>query len=247
MEELFEILEIGSPRDFSFFEQFAALAEYDSPIAEEPLIGLFAQVDKDVLAELTENYFEDILQFVPDEYPDMYTLLSLIGRSLTGLARLAEAADALDDPDALDAEDAVGTIGSDEASGSEGTVGTVESEYSDEDKVKYAEEFSRFRNWYSVESEVSCVKLADKSRLVLPVSQALTLYRVENFTGEEYKFDFSGALDYQVDEYSISLADLESSYDDYDEELDEDGYTDSNNDFVDESYGKETWRWSDYH
>lgn len=62
------------------------------------------------------------------------------------------------------------------------------------------------------------------------VLDALTRHRTEKFTNEEFQYDFSEALDYELDEYSISLdASIDEEYEEIieeDEELYEEGLVD---------------------
>ena len=65
---------------------FAALMESDDYIPAEVMYELFAEVDTDVLSELTDNYFEDIMEGVPEEEAELFTLLDNIKRVLKGYA-----------------------------------------------------------------------------------------------------------------------------------------------------------------
>ena len=86
MNELFEIVDIESAEDFKYFDNFAALMESDEYIPGEVMYELFAEVDIDVLSELTDNYFEDIMEGVPEEEAELFTLLDNIKRVLKGYA-----------------------------------------------------------------------------------------------------------------------------------------------------------------
>lgn len=86
MNELFEIVDIESAEDFKYFDNFAALMESDDYIPTEVMYELFAEVDTDVLSELTDNYFEDIMEGVPEEEAELFTLLDNIKRVLKGYA-----------------------------------------------------------------------------------------------------------------------------------------------------------------
>lgn len=86
MNELFEIVDIESAEDFKYFDNFAALMESDDYIPAEVMYELFAEVDTDVLSELTDNYFEDIMEGVPEEEAELFTLLDNIKRVLKGYA-----------------------------------------------------------------------------------------------------------------------------------------------------------------
>lgn len=86
LNELFEIVDIESAEDFKYFDNFAALMESDDYIPTEVMYELFAEVDTDVLSELTDNYFEDIMEGVPEEEAELFTLLDNIKRVLKGYA-----------------------------------------------------------------------------------------------------------------------------------------------------------------
>lgn len=86
LNELFEIVDIESAEDFKYFDNFAALMESDDYIPAEVMYELFAEVDTDVLSELTDNYFEDIMEGVPEEEAELFTLLDNIKRELKGYA-----------------------------------------------------------------------------------------------------------------------------------------------------------------
>jgi hypothetical protein len=91
-DELLELLELDSPKDLSFFEQFAELTENESEIPLSAIELLFAETEQETFAELTEAYFEDTLTFVPDDQPEFYTLFMSIGQALHGLASAADTA-----------------------------------------------------------------------------------------------------------------------------------------------------------
>jgi hypothetical protein len=90
LDALQKLLEIDAPQDFTFFEQFAELVETDEDIPVETLAALFSEVDKDALTELIDAYFEDVLNNIPDDSSDMFTLLTTIGKALVGLVQTEE-------------------------------------------------------------------------------------------------------------------------------------------------------------
>jgi hypothetical protein len=180
LEGLLSLLEIDSPQDLSYFEQYAELVENPAEIPADALAALFEEVDRETLAELTDGYFEDILKYTPDDAAELYTLLSTIRQTLLGLAV---------SPDAYDGHQS------------------------------YADEFVKFRNWFSFDSEVSCTSLAGSEEQVVPVSGALALFRAEHLNEDEYQYDFADALDYHIDEYIIPLNMLDG--DDEDDDADD--------------------------
>ena len=178
IDELLAHLDIESPAELVYFEQFTELMELGNEIPYETLLSLIEGMDPDILTEMVEGYFEDIMKFVPDEEDELYTLLQNIATTLTSL-----------------------------------------SENTEEDSVNvFTEELYKFRSWYVFENSVLLKELADETEREIPLMEALTTYRVQNFTEDDYLFDFSDALNYQLDEYIVSLGSLsEDSYDDGDE------------------------------
>jgi hypothetical protein len=89
-EELLSLLDIDSGKDLAYFEQYAELVECEDYIAPEALSQVFEEVESDTLAELTDSYFDELLESVPDDETDLYTLLQTIGRALSGLSLMPE-------------------------------------------------------------------------------------------------------------------------------------------------------------
>jgi hypothetical protein len=83
-------LDIDSGKDLAYFEQYAELVECEDYIAPEALSQVFEEVESDALAELTDGYFDELLESVPDEETELYTLLQTIGRALSGLTLMPE-------------------------------------------------------------------------------------------------------------------------------------------------------------
>jgi len=191
LDELLALLDIETPSDLAYFEQFADMMEEPRDITFEALNALVEGMEPDSLSELLEGYFEEILKSVPDGEDDLYTLLLNISVTLQSLSTGNE-------------EDGMSI---------------------------FAEELYKFRSWYLFENSVICEDRSDGSEREIPLSEALTNNRVQNFTDDDYLFDFSGALDYQLDEYIVSLGDIiEDSYGDGDEEEEDDDYRDPDDD-----------------
>jgi len=90
LKELLELLEISDPSDFSYFEDLAGILESDEDIPQETLRELFNQTDHEVVADLIGNYFDDLLEGLPDESTDMYLLIENIKRMLQGLTMVED-------------------------------------------------------------------------------------------------------------------------------------------------------------
>jgi hypothetical protein len=89
-EDLLSLLDIDSGADLAYFEQYAELVECEDYISPEALSQIFEETDNDALVELTDGYFEELLESVPDEESDLYTLLQTINRALSGLALMPD-------------------------------------------------------------------------------------------------------------------------------------------------------------
>lgn len=190
-DELLELLEIDSIDGFGYFEPFAALIECDEEIPYDLFYRILADVDSDTLIDLTDNYFEDVLQGMPDDAIDIYTLFGTVRQALIGLAKNSSTR---------------------------------------EERIAYVDELFKFRNWYIFDSIVHLRRLSDNLKRDVTVSEALSLYRLEKLNDDQYRYDFSDSLDYEIDEYSISFdAKLDEEYDEIieeDENMYEDGLID---------------------
>ncbi|MDD5987457.1 MAG: hypothetical protein PUC26_06540 [Eubacteriales bacterium] len=79
----------------------------------------------------------------------------------------------------------------------------------DEGFMRFAEELARFIRWYAQDSYVECTNLDDpKDHKVLTVRDAFTQERIAHLEKENYKYDFSDALDYALDDYGMRFADM---------------------------------------
>jgi hypothetical protein len=172
-DSLLHNLDIESPEQLEYFEQFAELAETDDDIPEDVLMKFFRDADASVLRELTEAYFEEIITGVPGDDADFYLLLTQIRQVFSGLA------------------DAIGGY---------------------DERRAYSEEFYRFRQWYTNTDSVVYIPPDGSPERRFTVLEALAQSRVDALTGanndEASPFDFTDALDYEIDEYIVSLSSL---------------------------------------
>lgn len=72
-----------------------------------------------------------------------------------------------------------------------------------------AEELNKFRRWYSCESRVECRNQETNQVREVPLRDALALSRMEKLSDESYFYDFTDALNYDVEEYVMNFAELE--------------------------------------
>ncbi len=82
----------------------------------------------------------------------------------------------------------------------------------------FTDRFYRFRNWYVYETEVAVLDRTDgegaEREYEQSVRDAIATARAGKLSGGEFAFDFSSALDYDIDYYAMSFADLMDSVED---------------------------------
>ena len=92
----------------------------------------------------------------------------------------------------------------------------------DPDSVRsFTDRFYRFRNWYVHDTEVSVLERCynedgEDREYEQSVRDAIATARGAKLSGGEFSFDFSQAMDYDIDYYAMSVADLMGSVDDED-------------------------------
>lgn len=89
-EELLLYLDIDTPDDFVYFEAMADLIECEDYIEQEALDALFSGADNEMTAQLIDEYFEEVMNGLPDDSAEIYTLLDQIKMCLEGLVTNAE-------------------------------------------------------------------------------------------------------------------------------------------------------------
>ncbi len=182
-EKLLKMLDISEAEEFQYFENFADLVEASEEVQDEALYKLFAEVNTGEVAEIIENYFDDITNALPDESTDIYTLIETIKLALVGLLHAVE-----NDETAL---------------------------------VHFCDELNDFKTWYSNDSKVECKDIEGGKKEILCLRDALSLCRIERLEGDKYGYDFEHCLDYQINEYIMSYADMANGFDDEDNEFDD--------------------------
>ena len=84
-DELLEYLDLEDGRDFEYFEAMADMIESEDYIEPEAMYQLFDRADKTMIEELLNDYFEDILEGLPEDSGEIFSLLHQIKLSLTGM------------------------------------------------------------------------------------------------------------------------------------------------------------------
>ena len=85
--ELYAFLDIENPAEFEYFENLADFLECDEELEFTDVAELFDGVDKDTLAQLCDNYFEEISGFVPGSQTEVFTIFENVRRALVGMCR----------------------------------------------------------------------------------------------------------------------------------------------------------------
>ena len=80
---------------------------------------------------------------------------------------------------------------------------------------RFTDEFCRFRNWFSIESDVELLPEAGGEPRHQCLRDAVTTARIEKLDGEKFRYNFEDALEYELDSYTMSFADLVASEDEY--------------------------------
>ena len=86
LKELYKRLEIETPKELEYFEQFAELIEMPEKIDFDLFYIALSEIEAQTAGELTENYFEELMQAVPDEENELVSLLDSIEQNLLFLA-----------------------------------------------------------------------------------------------------------------------------------------------------------------
>ena len=86
MERILMDLGLEEASEFEYFENFADLVESEADYEEDEFFLLLSDLDLDVFAELSESYFDDLLENVPDAEADFYMMLDGLKNAFIYLA-----------------------------------------------------------------------------------------------------------------------------------------------------------------
>ena len=95
-------------------------------------------------------------------------------------------------------------------------MGLIENAEDDSDYRRFADEFNRFRTWYSFDSQVEILSDDEQAGLeeIQCLRDAITTARIDKLNGESHRFNYDNALDYELDSYTMSFANLMAAEDD---------------------------------
>ena len=75
----------------------------------------------------------------------------------------------------------------------------------DEILMNLVDEIIKFRRWFLFDDNVVCTNEVTEESYVTPVIDALAYARAETLGEDPYRFDFSRALDYELDHLTVML------------------------------------------
>lgn len=89
-------------------------------------------------------------------------------------------------------------------------VGLCEAAKIEEEKalLSLADEIEKYRNWYHSPEKVEIRNLSNGDVKYVSVCDALTTSRLEKLESTEYAYDFNEVLNYEIEEYIMTYADL---------------------------------------
>lgn len=82
LADLFEMLDMDTPADFEYFEQFADLMESEEDIPFDLFYSVISEASPETMTELTGNYMEDLSNALPDDYDDLFTIVDSVQQRL---------------------------------------------------------------------------------------------------------------------------------------------------------------------
>ena len=85
-EELLSVLDIDNGSDFQYVENMADLVESEEEITEDALAAVLAEGEGETFIEVSEGYFGDLMDHLPDEAAEAYTVIEAIRNNFRTLA-----------------------------------------------------------------------------------------------------------------------------------------------------------------
>ncbi|MCI5698376.1 MAG: hypothetical protein MR269_05040 [Clostridiales bacterium] len=89
-EKFYELADIETPEDFKFYDNVENLVEADEQWDADLLWSVISEVDGDTLKEIFKEYFQSLMEKLPEDNTELYTLIYNTGRAITGLAGAGE-------------------------------------------------------------------------------------------------------------------------------------------------------------
>ena len=181
----YELIDIETPEDFKFYDNIENLIEADEEWDIDLLSPLLIEIPNDVIIDLLDEYFKSLLDRLPDDETDLYTLIYNVGRTMKAV---------------------VNTDGVREVSDKEPVY--FNGENSADTKRRLAYELKKFSDWFSRNNLVDIKNLENGRECKAPLRDVLGLITLEKLGMGSYSYNFDNCNDYELDEYILNFADL---------------------------------------
>ena len=186
----YELIDIETPEDFKFYDNIENLIESDEEWDVDVLSPLLNDIPNEVMAEQIDEYFRSLLDRLPDDETDLYTLIYNVGRTMKAVLNADEGK--------LDHDE--GRMSSDKDS-------------TDDSNRRLAYELKKFSDWFSRENLIDVKDLENGREDKVPLRDILGMITLEKLGMGSYTFNFENCSEYELDEYILSYADLAESED----------------------------------
>ena len=184
----YELVDIETPEDFKFNDNIENLIESDEEWDIDNLLPLLIEISNDVMTELIDEYFKSILERLPDDETDLYTLIYNVSRTMKSV---------------LNADEGSSNFGDDNIN--------TDKEHDHSAKRKLSYELKKFSDWFSRVNSVDIKNLDNGNEFKAPLRDALGMITLEKLGIGSYSYNFDNCNDYELDEYILNLTDFVGS------------------------------------
>ncbi len=93
LKEFLSALDMESPADLKYFEQFAELLECEEPVPYDFFYTALSQADAERLSDITKNYMDELTGALPDSEAELFTIIDAVQHKLLLLCKDLDAGD----------------------------------------------------------------------------------------------------------------------------------------------------------
>ena len=184
----YDMVDIETPEDFKFYDNIENLIESDEEWDIDNLSPLLIEIPNDVMTELIDEYFKSLLDRLPDDETDLYTLIYNVSRTMKSVLNA----------------DGIGSEFGNENS-------DIEKEHANNPKRRLAYELKKFSDWFSRENLVDIKDLENGKEFKAPLRDVLGMITLEKLGIGSYSYNFDDCNDYELDEYILNFSDFACS------------------------------------
>lgn len=184
----YDMVDIETPEDFKFYDNIENLIESDEEWDIDNLSPLLIEIPNDVMTELIDEYFKSLLDRLPDDETDLYTLIYNVSRTMKSV---------------LNADGISSEFGNENSD--------IEKEHANNPKRRLAYELKKFSDWFSRENLVDIKDLENGKEFKAPLRDVLGMITLEKLGIGSYSYNFDDCNDYELDEYILNFSDFACS------------------------------------